>query len=173
LAVVVAAVAVVLAVHGVSAGWARGLGVAAMVGFVLAVLPGLEWASALGLVALFVAVVAQVLGTDLSVTRGVLLGLALLVWALLAELGETVADSPRQQPPVISIRGFGRQAWPLLAAGAVGVGVVVLAAVLAPSLTVGGLGATVIAVASPALLAVAALLAWQWHGWRRDDTGRR
>jgi hypothetical protein len=130
------------------------IGVAA---FALALVPGLELAS-------FVGVLCAILGAivnDRSALAAGAVGLLLLAWALSCDLAENLALQPTGRRAGPRIRRWVVQAMGVLVAGVAGAVLSVVAASL--DLSVGRNVGVVLAVMAPVLAFGALALAWQYR----------
>ncbi len=158
------------AVSGFGWAWAGAVFAGGGAVVVLALVPGFELMSGVAVLGLFVSLAVRMYAADLSVSRALLIGLLLLGWALLAQLGEALADEPATRPVRLPLLAWVRQAVPLLVTGVVAGAAAAVGAAAANStaLRIGGTVAIVLAVVAPMLLLVALLFAWRWR-----DPGNR
>lgn len=133
------------------------LEVIGMVAFALALVPGVELASLVGVLC----VMAGAAVNDRSAVAAGAVGLLLLAWALTCDLAESLALQPSGRRPVPRIRRWGVQAAGVLVAGLAGAVLSVVAAGL--DLTVGRNVGVVLAVLAPVLAFGALALAWQYR----------
>ena len=139
------------------AGSVRTVEVIGLAAFAVALLPGLEHASFVGVVCVVTGAVA---GSGSALAAGAV-GLLLLAWALACDLAESLALQPRGRRAVPRIRRWGIQAVGVLLAGIGGAVLSVVAAGLDPS--VGRNVGIALAVLAPVLAFGALALAWQYR----------
>jgi len=128
-----------------------------MAAFALALVPGVELASLVGVLC----AIAGAAVNDRSAVAAGAAGLLLLAWALTCDLAESLALQPSGRRPLPRIRRWGVQATGVLVAGLAGAVLSVLAAGL--DLTVGRNVGVVLAVLAPVLAFGALALAWQYR----------
>jgi hypothetical protein len=128
-----------------------------MAAFALALVPGVELASLVGVLC---AITGAVVNDRSAVAAGAV-GLLLLAWALTCDLAESLALQPVGRRPGPRIRRWGVQAAGVLVAGVAGAVLSVVAAGL--DLSVGRNVGVVLAVLAPVLAFGALALAWQYR----------
>jgi hypothetical protein len=128
-----------------------------MAAFAVALVPGLELASPVGVLCV---IPGAVLAGRPALVAGAV-GLLLLAWALACDLAESLALQPAGRRAGPRIRRWGVQAAAVLGAGVAGAVLSVLAAGL--DLTVGRNVGVVLAVLAPVLAFGALALAWQYR----------
>jgi hypothetical protein len=128
-----------------------------MAAFAVALVPGLELASPVGVLCV---ITGAVLADRPALVAGAV-GLLLLAWALACDLAESLALQPAGRRAGPRIRRWAVQAAGVLGAGVAGAVLSVLAAGL--DLTVGRNVGVVLAVLAPVLAFGALALAWQYR----------
>ena len=125
--------------------------------FAVALVPGLELASLVGVVC----VIGGAVGNDRPAVAAGAVGLLLLAWALCCDLAESLALQPSGRRAGPRIRRWAGQAIGVLVAGIAGAVLSVVAASL--DLSVGRNVGVVLAVMAPVLAFGALALAWQYR----------
>jgi hypothetical protein len=151
-----AAAALGVAFGGMS-GSIRAIEVIGMAAFALALVPGVELASLVGVLCVIIGAVAN----DRPAVAAGAVGLLLLAWALTCDLAESLALQPAGRRAGPRIRRWGLQAVGVLIAGLAGAALSVVAAGL--DLSVDRNVGVVLAVMAPVLAFGALALAWQYR----------
>lgn len=128
-----------------------------MLAFAVALVPGLELGSPVGVLCVILGAIVN----DRSAVAAGAVGLLLLAWALSCDLAESLALQPAGRRAGPRIRRWGTQGAAVLGAGLAGAVVSVMAASL--DLSVGRNVGVVLAVMAPVLAFGALALAWQYR----------